>query len=112
MPNIKQTIDNQNKQKLRLFNNSAPENEESKPCNCRKMDECPLDGNCLQAAVIYQAKVTRTDNNTHETYVGLTENDFKTHYRNHTASFRNIASRNSTELSKYVRSLKDNNIIT
>ena len=79
------TIDNQNKQKLRLFNNSATENEESKPCNCRKKDECPLDGNCLQAAVIYQAKVTRTDNNTHETYVGLTENDFKTRYRNHTA---------------------------
>ena len=49
-------------------------------------------------------------NNTHETYVGLTENDFKTRYRNHTASFRNIASRNSTELSKYVWSLKDNNI--
>ena len=71
MPNIKQTIDNQNKQKLRLFNNSATENEKSKPCNCRKKDECPLDGNCLQAAVIYQAKVTRTDNNTHETYVGL-----------------------------------------
>ena len=110
MPNIKQTIDNQNKQKLRLFNNSATENEESKPCNCRKKDECPLDGNCLQAAVIYQAKVTRTDNNTHETYVGLTENDFKTRYRNHTAPFRNIASRNSTELSKYVWSLKDNNI--
>ena len=71
MPNIKQTIDNQNKQKLRLFNNSATENEKNKPCNCRKKDECPLDGNCLQAAVIYQAKVTRTDNNTHETYVGL-----------------------------------------
>ena len=87
---IKQTIDNQNKQKLRLFNNNATENEESKPCNCKKKDECPLDGNCLQAAVIYQAKVTRTDNNTHETYVGLTENDFKTCYRNHTASFRNI----------------------
>ena len=110
MPNIKQTIDNQNKQKLRLFNNSATENEESKPCNCRKKDECALDRNCLQAAVIYQAKVTRTDINTHETYVGLPENDFKTRYRNHTASFRNIASRNSTELSKYVWSLKDNNI--
>ena len=89
MPKIKQTIDNQNKQKLRLFNNSATENEENKPCNCRKLDECPLDGNCLQAAVIYQAKVTRTDNTTYETYVGLTENDFETRYRNHIASFRN-----------------------
>ena len=110
MPNIKQTIDNQNKQKLRLLNNSATENEKNKPCTCRKKDECPLDGKCLQAAVIYQAKVTRTDNNTHEAYVGLTENDFKTQYRNHTASFRNTASRNSTELSKYIWSLKDNNI--
>ena len=97
-------------QKLRRFKNSATENKESKPCNCRKKDECPLDGNCLQAAVIYQAKVTRTDNNTHETYVGLTENGFKTRYRNHTASFRNISSRISTELRKYVWSLKDNNI--
>ena len=110
MPNIKQTIDNQNKQKLRLFNNSATKNKESKPCNCRKKDECPFDGNCLQAAVIYQPKVTRTDNNTHETYAGLTKKGFKMRYRNHTASFRNIASRKSTELSKYVWSLKDNNI--
>ena len=45
-------------------------------------------GNCLQPSVIYQATVIRKDNNTTETYIGLTENDFKTRYRNHTASFR------------------------
>ena len=65
---------------------------------------------CLQQAVNYQATVKRKDNNESATYVGLTENEFKTSYRNHTASFRNKASKNSTELSKYVWSLKDNDI--
>lgn len=69
-----------------------------------------MNGNCLQSAIIYQAKVTRKDNNKCETYVGLTENEFKTKYRNHTASFRNQKLKNSTELSKYNWSFKDNNI--
>ena len=52
----------------------------------------------------------RKDNNTTETYIGLKENDFKTRYRNHTASFRHARHRNSTELSKHIWTLKDNNI--
>ena len=71
---------------------------------------CPLNGNCLQSSVIYQTTVKRNDNNTSETYIGLTENAFKTRYRNHTASFRHTKHRNSTELSKHVWSLKDSNI--
>ena len=39
---------------------------------------CPLDGKCLQSAVIYEARVTRKDNNKHETYIGLPKNYFKT----------------------------------
>ena len=70
----------------------------------------PVYGNCLQSSVIYQATVTRKDNKTTETYIGLTENDFKTRYRNHTASFRHAKHRNSTELSKHIWTLKDNNI--
>ena len=71
---------------------------------------CPLDGNCLQPSVIYQATVTRKDNNTTETYIGLTENDFKTRYRNHTPSFRHAKPSKSTKLSKHIWTLKDNNI--
>ena len=82
----------------------------NKTCNCRQKNTCPLDGNCLQQSVIYQATVTRTDNNKTETYIGLTANDFKTRYRNHTASFRHAKHRNSTELSKHIWTLKDNNI--
>ena len=83
---------------------------DNKSCNCRQKNTCPLNGNCLQSSVIYQATVKRNDNNTSETYIGLTENAFKTTYRNHTASIRHTKHRNSTELSKHVWSLKDNNI--
>ena len=54
--------------------------------------------------------ITRKDNNTSETYIGLTENDFKTRYRNHSASFRHAKHRNSTELSKHIWTLKDSDI--
>ena len=69
--------------------------------------DCPLEGECLTKSIIYQAKVT-AGNNT-ESYVGLTEGDFKTRYRNHKTSFNNASKRNSTELSKHIWSLKDHN---
>ena len=75
----------------------------------RQKNTCPLNGNCLQSSLIYHATVTRKDNGTIETYIGLTENDFKTRYRNHTASFRHTKHRNSTELSKHIWTLKENN---
>ena len=92
------------------FLDIAATTDNNKTCNCRQKNTCPLDGNCLQSSVIYQATVTRKDHNTTETYIGLTENDFKTRYRNHTTSFRHAKHRNSTELSKHIWNLKDNNI--
>ena len=62
--------------------------------------------NCFQSSVVYQATVTRSDNNTSETYIGLTETDFKTRHRNHTASFRHAKHKNSIELSKHIWTLK------
>ena len=85
MNNTKQIIDNHNK---RILNSSKHINDtadntntkDSKTCNCRQKNTCPLNGNCLQSSLIYQAAVTRKDNNTTETYIRLTENDFKTRY--------------------------------
>ncbi len=90
-------------------NNATTNAKENKTCNCRHKNTCPLNENCLQKSVIYQATVTRQDNNTAETYVGLTENEFKTRYRSHTSSFRHNKHRHSTELSKYIWKLKDEN---
>ena len=120
MNNTKQIIDNHNKRILTASTQAdstaaaaaaaATTINNNKTCNCRQKNACPLDGNCLQSSVIYQAAVTRKDTNATETYIGLTGNDFKTRYRNHIASFRHAKHRNSTELSKHIWTLKDNNI--
>ena len=110
MPNMKQTISAHNK---RLLNNARAKDKvkENNPnCNCRNPKECPIREGCLTPSVVYQATVTRQDNNKTETYIGLTENTFKTRYYGHTSSFRNNKYRNSTTLSQYVWTLKDNNI--
>ena len=76
--------------------------------NWRKLGPERVNGNSLQSSVIYQATTKRHD--TSETYKGLTENDFKTRYRNHIASFCLAKHRNSIELSKHIWALKDSNI--
>ena len=60
---------------------------------------------CLIQNVVYQAAVESPMGR--ETYIGLTANQFKTRFRNHTASFRNENKRNATELSKHIWFLKD-----
>lgn len=113
MNNTKQIIDNHNKRILHSSKRDYDPKDNTvnkKSCNCRQTNSCPLNGNCLQSSVIYQATVKRNDNNTSQTYIGLTENDFKTRFRNHTSSFRHAKHRNSTELSKHIWTLKDNNI--
>ena len=76
MPNLKQNIDGHNK--------SILHNKIMLPrsCNCRVKTECPLSGNCLKESVVYQATISTEDHNPPQTYVGLTENSFKTRYSN------------------------------
>jgi len=40
-------------------------------------------------ALVYQATVTNNNSAAMETYIGLTKNNFKSRYNNHTASSRN-----------------------
>ena len=72
----------------------------------RKKEECPMSKKCLVESIVYQATVSTNDNSPPQTYVGLTENSFKTRYYNHKTSFTLYEKRNSTELSKYVWQLK------
>ena len=108
MPNMKEIIASQNKSITRKTDPIAPIKD---TCNCRNDSICPLEGKCQTAGVIYQATVTREDNNKEETYIGLTEKDFKTRFRVHTCTFRDRNKRNSTALSQYIWSLKDKNIV-
>ena len=54
--------------------------------------------------VVYQATVESPMGK--EIYIGVTANQFKTRFRNHTASFRNETKRNAIELSKHIWSLR------
>ena len=103
MPNVKQIIDGHNKATL-VKKDQQQQGEIESNCNCRKKDECPLNGECLTKGVIYQAKVTTEEKR--ETYIGLAATDFKTRWRNHKTSFIKDYKKNDTELSKYIWELK------
>ena len=106
MPNVKQAVDGHNKANLSQTSTSY-----ENTCNCRNKERCPIDRNCLAKSVVYQATVSTDDNRPSQTYVGLTENTFKTRFNNHKASFNSYQKRNSTELtSKYVWDLKRENV--
>ena len=105
MPNLKQKVTAHNN---KILNSEITTNTHT--CNCRRRDQCPLDGKCLQRSITYQATVCNKTNNTEETYVGMCETDFKARFRNHKASFTHTDKRHQTELSKHIWQLKDNNI--
>ena len=77
---------------------------DERPCNCRVMENCPLNGNCLAKNVVYEAKINHGTESM--IYYGLYEGEFMSRFNNHTKSFRNKAYRNETELSKLVWTLK------
>ena len=108
MPNVHQIITAHNKNIL--SKQTKPTENTEKECNRRQKESCPLPGKCLIESVVYQATVTREDNQQKETYVGHTEGPFKTRYNNHTSSFRNPKHKHATELSKYIWQLKQSNI--
>ena len=100
MPNVGKIITGHNKKVLNQANT-----DDDKTCNCRSKNNCPLNGACQQKSVIYQATVADEKNHT-ETYVGLTEGEFKTRWNGHNHTFRNEKRDNATELSKHIWQLK------
>ena len=106
MPNIASIISGHN-QKVLSESTATPEPTQS--CNCRRKNECPLDGNCKIKSIVYRATVT-PQNHTQRYYIGSCETDFKTRYNNHKQTFKFSTKRNETELSKEIWRLKDNQI--
>ena len=81
-----------------------------KLCNCRKKkNNCPLDGKCLTECVVYKATVTETDTKKQETYIGLTENEFKTRFNLNKSPFKLEHKRTTTTLSDHIWKLKEKN---
>ena len=47
-----------------------------KKCNCKKKDECSLNGQCLAQDIVYKC-IASTSMNPDKTYLGTAEGDFK-----------------------------------
>ena len=92
---------------IKIYSKTKME-DKSKSCNCR--NECPLDGNCLEKNIIYQATVREAITKKEETYIGRTATSFKERYNNHKSSFKNRHLINGCELGKHIWKLKDQNI--
>ena len=105
VPNISTIISSHNKKVL--TNDSTTYN---KPCNCRNKDSCPLNGNCQDKHVIYKCNVKTSEDEEGVHYIGLTENTFKERWYQHKNSFKYENKAKSTELSKHIWNLKNDNI--
>ena len=84
LPNVGNIIDGhkrkkKNRKKKRESNSKKEMQEHQlKTCNCRKANQCPLNGKCITKSVIYKAYVTTSDGNEEaRTYIRLTKNEFK-----------------------------------
>ena len=71
---------------------------------------CPLNGNCLAKHINYSCNVKTSESEDGVYSIGLTENSLKDWGYQHSSTFKNQQKANSTELSKYIWSLKANNI--
>ena len=78
-------------------------------CNCRNRAECPLDGKCLTANIVYKA-VASALSKPDKKYFGITDTSFKDRFRNHARDFHHKKYVNTTELSKYMWKLKEEKI--
>ena len=99
--NMKRHIDAHNRKIL-----SEEETVAERKCNCRRKQECPLDGNCQTKSIVYRADVETTQGVM--TYYGLTDRTFKERFNEHQFDLRHKKQSNSTALSTYIHSLKDN----
>ena len=92
-------------------------------CSCpkRKRDagECPLGGECIAEQVVYQATVkvnlpegaAEEERTPDETYVGVTEPEWKLRLGNHKQNFKKVSQRGHTCLSNYIWTLKDKGLV-
>ena len=79
-------------------------------CSCPKKATCPLGGKCLAENLIYQATVIETNKQNEEsteTYVGLSAPNFKSRLANHTKSFKSREYSTETTLSSHIWDIKD-----
>ena len=103
MPNMASHIASHNKKILQ--NSREQDVRERRTCNCEQPENCPLNGNCLQEAAVYQADVT-PETEEAQSYLGLTEPPFKGRWLDHCTSFRYEKYKSKSKLSTFIWKLQ------
>ena len=85
-----------------LMNNDPSSSK--KLCNCRRPDDCPVNGYCQTCEVVYSANVTAGVEK--RCYTGLCARPFKERFNEHTSSFKKV--KESTTLAAYVKKCQKN----
>ena len=80
--------------------------QDSKQCNSRQNNSCPLDGKGFTNCVVYKATITEPTSNNQETYIAPTENKIQTRFNLHNLSFKFEHERSSTTLGDHAWKLK------
>ena len=94
--NIERIIKKHNNKVL----NPKPVQNELLECNCRKKEQCPLQGNCQVDKVIYKATImpeNKPEDKKH--YIGLASTEFKARLANHKQTFDKPLKKSDTALS-------------
>ena len=86
-------------------------NHHEQPCNCRKKEDCPLEGKCSSKNIFYKC-IASTSGHPDKVYEETAEGDFKKRYYNHISSFINKVQMNKTTLANYVWEQKQRRNIT
>ena len=109
MPNRGQAIARQNMKVLKPQAVPAP----NLRCNCRGgATNCPVEGKCQTAGVIYRATVKEVNSGKEETYTGMTGRKFKDRLYEHRTNENTDKPKNrqATKLSDHIWKLKDSGI--
>ena len=100
---MKKKIDNHNR---KIMSNGIEKEEFTRTWNCRDKTSCPLKGKCLQEGGVHSHR-PQTESMKQDTYIGMTENHFKTRYNLHNSSFRLPHKRSTTTLNEHLWTLKE-----
>ena len=103
MRNISSIISGHNKFVLSKDNSQ----QNTRTCNCRQRNACPLNGTCLTSNIIYSGEVINLTDNQSRPYVGLTLDTFKERLGVHNQGINHRSYSSSCELTKHVWQLRD-----
>ena len=83
-----------------------PNTKQNANCNCRRKEDCPVQGKCQLKEVVYGATVEVQESDVIKKYFGQTMRSFKERLYEHRMAIKSEKSPHATALSNYIWELK------